>query len=212
MTNLGNKMVFSQNLKKLMNQFGKDRKQVCDDLGFKYTTFADWYNGNKYPRIDKIEMLANYFGVMKSDLIEDKSSIPGSVPYKEMYKAPIVGVIPAGYPALALQDIEGYASIPYSDEENYFFLRVQGDSMINAGIHSGDLVLIRKQSCADNGQIVAARVNGDEATLKRFQQQGNTVLLLPENSNYEPRIVSEKDFSQGEAQIIGVAVEVRHTL
>ena len=84
--------------------------------------------------------------------------------------------------------------------------------MINAGIHSGDLVLIRKQSCADNGQIVAARVNGDEATLKRFQQQGNTILLLPENPNYEPRIVSEKDFSQGDAQIIGVAVEVRHTL
>lgn len=212
MTNLGNKMVFSQNLKRLMNQFGKDRKQVCDDLGFKYTTFADWYNGNKYPRIDKIEMLANYFGVMKSDLIEDKSSAAGTIPFTEMHKAPIVGVIPAGYPVLALQDIEGYASIPYSDEENYFFLRVQGDSMINAGIHSGDLVLIRKQSCADNGQIVAARVNGDEATLKRFQQQGNTILLLPENPNYEPRIVSEKDFSQGDAQIIGVAVEVRHTL
>lgn len=212
MTNLGNKMVFSQNLKRLMNQFGKDRKQVCDDLGFKYTTFADWCNGNKYPRIDKIEMLANYFGVLKSDLIEEKSSAAGTIPFTEMHKAPIVGVIPAGYPVLALQDIEGYASIPYSDEENYFFLRVQGDSMINAGIHSGDLVLIRKQSCADNGQIVAARVNGDEATLKRFQQQGNTILLLPENPNYEPRIVSEKDFSQGDAQIIGVAVEVRHTL
>lgn len=212
MTSLGNKIVFSRNLKRLMDRTGKDRKQVCDDLGFKYTTFTDWYNGNKYPRIDKIEMLANYFGVMKSDLIEDKAADAGAIPFYEIHRAPIVGVIPAGYPALAFQDIEGYASIPYADEENYFFLRVQGDSMINAGIHPGDLVLIRKQPCADNGQIVAARVNGDEATLKRFQQQGDTVLLLPDNPAYEPRIVPTRDFSHGEAQIIGVAVEVRHTL
>jgi len=60
---LGNKAVFSKNLRSLMSQFGKDRRQVCDDLGFKYTTFTDWYNGNKYPRIDKIEILADYFGV-----------------------------------------------------------------------------------------------------------------------------------------------------
>lgn len=212
MTSLGNKMVFSRNLKRLMDRTGKDRKQVCDDLGFKYTTFTDWYNGNKYPRIDKIEMLAKYFGVMKSDLIEDKAADAGAIPFYEIHKAPIVGVITAGYPALAFQDIEGYASIPYADEENYFFLRVQGDSMINAGIHPGDLVLIRKQPCADNGQIVAARVNGDEATLKRFQQQGDTVLLLPDNPAYEPRIVPSRDFSRGEAQIIGVAVEVRHML
>lgn len=72
MSNLGNKEVFSRNLRALMDRFGKERKQVCEDLGFKYTTFADWYNGKKYPRIDSIEKLALYFGVLKSDLIEDK--------------------------------------------------------------------------------------------------------------------------------------------
>ena len=51
---------------------GKTRNTICDDLGFKYTTFTDWVNGNKYPRIDKIEILANYFGIKKSDLIEEK--------------------------------------------------------------------------------------------------------------------------------------------
>ena len=72
MDSLGNKDIFSRNLRRLMQRFGKDRNQICDDLSFKYSTFNDWYNGKKYPRIDKIEMLANYFGVLKSDLIEEK--------------------------------------------------------------------------------------------------------------------------------------------
>ena len=79
-------------------------------------------------------------------------------------------------------------------------------------IHTGDLVLIRKQDCAEDGQIVAARVNGDEATLKRYKRQGDTVLLLPENPAYDPRVVPFQDFESGYAQIIGVALEVRHTL
>ena len=212
MSAIGNKEIFSRNLRSLMERNGKDRKQICDDLNFKYTTFADWYNGKKYPRIDKIEMLANYFGVLKSDLIEDKTEPSNVTDFDEHYMAPIVGTIPAGYPALAFEDIEGYASIPYSDTENYFFLRVSGESMINAGIQSGDLVLIRKQSCAEYGQIVAARVNGDEATLKRYKPQGDAVLLLPENPDFEPILVRAKDFDDGYASIIGVAIEVRHTL
>ena len=70
MNGTGNKEVFSENLRYYMEKQGKDRNQVCKDLEIKYTTFADWYNGNKFPRIDKIELLANYFGIQKSDLIE----------------------------------------------------------------------------------------------------------------------------------------------
>ena len=213
MSAIGNKKVFSENLNALMKSHGKDRKQVCEDLDLKYTTFTEWCNGKKYPRIDKIEMLANYFGVLKSDLIEDKADIPSNaLSYNESYSAPIVGSIPAGYPAVALEDIEGYAPIPYKNEDDYFFLRVDGDSMINAGIKSGDLVLIRRQTFAAPGQIVACRIDGDEATLKRFKPQGNTVILMPENSAYDPTVVEAADFVRGEAGIIGVAIEVRHTL
>ena len=74
MTNLGNKDVFAKNLKKYMQLNGKTRNEVCQALGLKYTTFTDWVNGKKYPRMDKIEMLANYFGIKKSDLIEDNGS------------------------------------------------------------------------------------------------------------------------------------------
>lgn len=143
----------------------------------------------------------------------EEGQLPSNaIPFSPSHKAPILGYIPAGYPVLAVEDIEGYADIPYSDVENYFFLRIDGESMKNAGIHTGDLVLIRRQKCADDGQIVAARVNGDEATLKRYKRQGDSVLLLPENPEFEPRIVPARDFEIGDAEIIGVALEVRHSL
>lgn len=74
MSDLGNKAIMAQNIQRLMEQAGKSRTQVCDDLGIKYTTFTDWVNAKTYPRIDKIELMANYFGVSKADLVESRGS------------------------------------------------------------------------------------------------------------------------------------------
>ena len=71
-SSLGNKEVMAKNIKYYMNLHDKDRKQICDDLDFKYSTFSEWVNGKKYPRIDAIEKMANYFGIKKSGLIEDR--------------------------------------------------------------------------------------------------------------------------------------------
>ena len=73
---MDNKSIFARNLQRQMDANGKSRRDVCDALGFSYYTFTDWVNGKKYPRMDKVEMLANYFGVLKSDLIEDKKEKP----------------------------------------------------------------------------------------------------------------------------------------
>lgn len=73
-----NKDIFSKNLKYYMDKKGVDRNQLCSDLDLKYTTVRDWIKGITYPRIGKIELLANYFGINKSDLIEEKSTIPSS--------------------------------------------------------------------------------------------------------------------------------------
>lgn len=70
---MNNKNIFASNLKKYMRIHKKSRREVCEALGFSYYTFSDWVNGKKYPRMDKVEMLANYFGILKSDLIEEKS-------------------------------------------------------------------------------------------------------------------------------------------
>lgn len=74
MSDLGNKEVFAENLNYYMNLNRVDRNKLCDDLGFKYTTVREWTNGTAYPRIDKIEAMANYFGILKSDLIESKKN------------------------------------------------------------------------------------------------------------------------------------------
>lgn len=71
MSGLGNKEIMSRNLKFYVTSSGKERAQICSDLGVSYSTFTDWLNGNKYPRIDSIELMANYFGVQKADLIEE---------------------------------------------------------------------------------------------------------------------------------------------
>ena len=73
---MSNKSVFAKNLQYQMDLNRKTRRDVCEALGFSYYTFSDWVNGKKYPRMDKVEMLASYFGVLKSDLIEDKKEKP----------------------------------------------------------------------------------------------------------------------------------------
>ena len=95
---------------------------------------------------------------------------------------PVIGVVTAGLPILALENQEG--TIPWEDS-SCFALRVRGDSMVNAGILSGDKVIVRPQSTADDGQIVVAMIE-DEATVKRLRRRNGEIWLMPENENYAP--------------------------
>jgi len=98
---------------------------------------------------------------------------------------PLIGHIAAGQPILAEENIEDYLSVPKEIANGSFLLKVKGDSMIEAGILDGDVVVIKKQVVAENGDIVAALID-DEATLKRFYKEGNMVKLQPENSSMDP--------------------------
>ena len=110
---------------------------------------------------------------------------------------PVIGTVTAGLPILAVENQEG--SISWEDP-SCFALRVRGDSMINAGILSGDLVIVRPQQTAEDGQIVVARI-GDEATVKRLRRRSGQVWLLPENPHYEP-------IDGSEAQLVGLVKAV----
>lgn len=205
---------FSDMLTFLRKREGFSQKELADKIGVSRSAIGMYEAGEREPDFETLEALADTFNVNMNTLL-GKSDAPipsNAIEYSERHFAPIVGTIPAGYPATALQDIEGYEPIPYPDAENYFFLRVDGYSMINAGINPGDLVLIRRQDYAEPGQIVACRVNGDEATLKRYRPGSTAVVLMPENSKYEPKVVSAEDFISGYASILGVAIQVRHNL
>ncbi len=110
---------------------------------------------------------------------------------------PVVGVVTAGLPILAVENQEG--TLPWSDP-GCFALRVRGDSMVGAGILSGDLVVVRPQQTANDGQIVVARI-GDEATVKRLRRRNGEIWLMPENENYAP-------IDGSEAEIIGLVKAV----
>lgn len=75
MSNLGNKKIMAKNIQYYMDKYDKTRQEMCEALGVKYTTFTDWVKGNSYPRIDKIELMANYFGISKADLVEDHNDM-----------------------------------------------------------------------------------------------------------------------------------------
>jgi len=96
---------------------------------------------------------------------------------------PVIGVVTAGIPILAVENQEG--TMAWDGEPGCFALRVRGDSMVGAGILNGDKVVVRPQQTAGDGQIVVARI-GDEATVKRLCRKDGKVLLMPENDNYEP--------------------------
>lgn len=121
---------------------------------------------------------------------------------------PIVGRVRAGVPHPAIEDIEGYLAVDKTlcRSSNIFFLRVVGDSMIDAHIQDGDLVLIKPQPVANNGEIVVAIVN-NEATVKRFYKNGDTIQLRPEHPTMQPIIITE---GQADVSIIGkVAAVIR---
>ena len=110
---------------------------------------------------------------------------------------PIVGVVTAGMPILAVENQEG--TMPW-DDPGCFALRVRGDSMINSGILNGDKVVVRPQPSADDGQIVVARIE-DEATVKRLRRRSGQIWLMPENDNYSP-------IDGTNAEIIGIVKAV----
>jgi repressor LexA len=121
---------------------------------------------------------------------------------------PLLGRIAAGSPILAEQDIEDILPLPTQlvGNDPVFMLRVRGDSMVGAGIFDGDLVVVRRQADADDGDIVVALIDGEEATVKRLRRGPGTVMLLPENPAYEPMV-----FTQG-VQLLGRVVAVLRRL
>lgn len=201
MSDLGNKEIFVKNLKYYMKLNNKDRNDVCRDLGIPYTTFADWYNAKIYPRIDKIQMLANYFEIKKSDLIEGKKLASD--------KIPVLGIVKAGYDYLADENIIGYVTVNDSSLKNddFFALKVKGDSMVPE-IYENDIAIIKKQNDFENGDYVVALINGEEATIKKGYKTDTGLLLHPVNSSFAPLIFDKKDIDTLPVKIIGVLYNI----
>lgn len=202
MGDLGNKEIFSKNLRYYMTIHNKSRINLCEDLGFKYTTFTDWYNGNIYPGIDKIEKIANYFRIEKSDLIENKENRNNN--FKQYF--PLLGSVKAGYDYLAAENIIGYVNADnnISDVQNCYALKVIGDSM-QPVLFEDDIIIVHKQNDVENGQVAIVLIDNEEATVKKVVKYEDYIELVAFNSYYPPKkLTKDSNF-----QIIGKVIEAR---
>lgn len=209
MSDLGNKEIFAKNLQYYMNLNNKTRTEVCRDLEIPYSTFTDWCNANIYPRIDKIEILANYFEIKKSDLVENRTN-------SEMHicKIPILGTVKAGYNWLAEENVIGYIT----DEETiksyknnineYFALQVIGDSMLPL-LSEGDLVIVHDQDDIESGQTAIVLINNEEATIKKVIKTNEGIELHAMNPYYPIKKFTFEDMKKIPVKIIGRVKEAK---
>lgn len=211
-----NKKIFANNLKKYMRESGKTRIDICNALEIPYMTLSDWINAKNYPRIDKIEKLANYFGISKSDLIEDDYSAESlydrfnNIIPIQTQRIPLLGEIACGKPIYADEDRESYVEVG-TDIKADFCLKARGDSMIGARIQDGDIVFIRNQPMVDNGEIAAVIIE-DEATLKRvfYFREENKLVLNPENPKFAPLVYVGEELNH--IRILGKAIAFQSDL
>lgn len=205
MSTLGNKKIMAKNILYYMEKHQKSRNEMCEALGVKYTTFTDWVKGNSYPRIDKIELMANYFGISKSDLVEEHVVTP-----RKGVTINVLGRVAAGIPIEAVTDIIDTEEITeeMARTGEFFGLRIKGDSM-SPDICNNDTVIVRQQDDAESGDIVIATINGNEATCKRLRKYRDGIELISINPSYDIFSFSNQEILEMPVKIIGKVVESR---
>lgn len=210
MSDLGNKEIFAKNLKYYMNINGKDRNDLSRDLDLPYTTITSWCNGEFYPRIDKIQLLANYFSIQKSDLVEEKKKT--DMLGNPIVQIPVLGTVKAGYDYLAQENWEGTIDFDkkIADTGEFFALKVKGDSMVPI-FFEGDIVIVKKQNDCENNQVAVVIVNGNEGTLKKIKKTSDGIVLQPFNPAYAPEVYTNKEIKETPIIIAGVFQELRRT-
>lgn len=210
MSDLGNKEIFAKNLNYYLTINKKTRAEACKDLEIPYSTFTDWCNANIYPRIDKIELLANYFDIKKSDLVENKEKTDKLG--NPVVEIPILGTVKAGYDYLAQENWIGTIDIDkkLADGGEFFALKVKGDSMAPIFIE-GDTVILRKQNDCENNQVAVVIINGDEGTLKKVKKTDDGIILQAYNPIYSPVFYTNKEIKEMPVVIAGVFQELRRT-
>ena len=199
---LGNKEVMAKNINKYMKMNKISRNKMSEALGVSYSTLSDWINGKTYPRIDKIEIMANYFNINKSDLVEDKTTVDSI----QITTAPVLSKVSAGMPMYSEENIVDYIYLPAHEVKagkEVFGLVVEGDSM-NQEFKEGDIVIVEKDSIVENGEIGVVMVNGYNATLKQVKYVQDSIVLMPKSDNpaHDPQIYNKDD----EVKIIGKVV------
>lgn len=202
-------------IRELRKQKNKLQKEMAKDLGIPPNTFNQYETGKREPDLATLSRIANYLGTSVDYLMGISSSPNPGASLEELIEAiggqdlgeiplvPIIGTVRAGYGGIAFEDVTGYEPADVRSVDDYFYLRVKGDSM-EPRIHEGDLALVRKQDYAENGDLAVVVINGNEGTLKKVIKSGGSVILQPFNSDYAPQIYTGEAIN--EVHIVGKVI------
>ena len=205
------KKIFSKNLKRLMEINDKTQADLIRDLNITRSAISTWVNGTRLPRMDKVDLLAQYFHASRSDLIEDKESEIdnliskfGNIHHVRKRSFPMLGTVACGKPIMADQQYDSFI-LADADIDADYCLTASGDSMINARIFDGDIVFVKKQDMVDNGDIAVVIID-DDVTLKRvfYYPETQTLRLQAENPQYKPFVFTGEELEH--VHILGKAV------
>lgn len=214
---IGNKLKSYREIANLTQQ------QLADKLGVKQQNIARYELGQRTFKINIVSMMADFFNKQISDFLPPEYLENENIKGKnfEAYsldeatvKIPVLGVIPAGTPMEAIEDILDYIEIPKDwlrGGKEYFALKLKGDSMFPK-YNDGDIVIFRKTPDCNSGDEVCVLVNGFDATFKRLLKHDSGITLQPLNTAYEIKLYSNDDVKNLPIRVLGVAVEMRRKI
>lgn len=199
-------------LKKIRLDNGYSMEELKNLFNKKYglniskSMISRWENNVNEPANTFVSAYAKEFDLDLNELYEiNLEEIPGIIITKSLINVPILGSVICGEPTMSEENFQGYFKLDPDIAKPDFSLYAEGDSMIDAGIHEGDIVFFRKTPDIESGSIACVLLD-DKITLKRLIKAGDTLILQPENTTYEPIVVKEGDYSTVRilGQMIGV--------
>lgn len=194
--------------KKLLDINNISSYKVSKDTGISTSTLSEFKSGKINIKLDKLQILANYFKVPISYFLDESDNIPASK--KRGVKIPVLGKVQAGVPLNAIEDIIDYEEIPedWTKQGEFFALQINGDSM-EPKFSTGDVVIVRKQSSVDNGQIAIVLIDNQDATCKKVLKKNTGITLVSTNPKYSPMYFNHDEINYLPVTILGRVVELR---
>lgn len=198
-------------IKSAREAMGYSQKQLASMLGIGCSTLSQYETGKREPDLETLNRIAESLSTTINYLLGKNENIKTHVSgKKDGVWVPVLGHVAAGIPIETVEDILDYEEISQAmaSQGEHFALKIKGDSM-EPRIKDGDVVIVRKQDYADNGDIAVVLVNGDEATVKRIKKSPDGLMLIPSNDKYDPMLYTNDDIAKLPVTILGRVVELR---
>lgn len=196
-------MYFGEKLKRLRKEKNLSQIDLADKVGVTRSSIANYETGRNYPANDILTKFATLFNVSIDYMVDDNFN---SISKNHI---PVLGIVKAGYNYLAEENIIGYVSINDNtlNSEDFFALEVKGNSM-EPIIYEKDIAIVKKQEDFENGDIVVALINGEEATIKRAYKNDKGIVLQPANPMIEPLEFNKEEIVNLPVKIIGIVYNI----